>query len=157
MELAQGLVAVNFKYIELFHVKFGIGINYNLFTDVPFEFGYEQIFFTQKKFGDLRIDSERQSLAIHIMRIPQNLTENVITDGLSGYQISFSITIKARFTKNPGQRLSGSFAGHLNQTHIRNGENVSFTFIFFQRLLEGIKDFFLIGLIIIPPRSLSLI
>jgi hypothetical protein len=46
MVLVQGLVAVNFKYIELFHVKFGIGINYNLFTDVPLEFGYEQIFFT---------------------------------------------------------------------------------------------------------------
>ncbi len=114
MELVQGLVAVNFKYIELFHVKFGIGINYNLFTDVPFEFGYEQIFFTQKKFSNLRIDPERQPLAIHIMRIPQNLTVNVITNGLSGNQIPLAITIKTRLTDDPGQRLPSALTGHLN-------------------------------------------
>jgi hypothetical protein len=40
-DVIQRLMAVNFKDIKLFHVKLGIGINYNLFTDVPFEFGNE--------------------------------------------------------------------------------------------------------------------
>ncbi len=39
IDVIQRLVAVNFKDIKLFHMKLGIGINYNLLTDVPFEFG----------------------------------------------------------------------------------------------------------------------
>jgi hypothetical protein len=36
------------------------------------------------------------------MSITQNLTVDIIANGLSGNQVTFTITVKTRLAKNPG-------------------------------------------------------
>ena len=57
-EWNRWLLTVNFNDVKLFHVKLGVGINDDLFTDISFKIGYEHIFFTKEKFCNLRIDPE---------------------------------------------------------------------------------------------------
>ena len=100
--MKQASRILDLKNIKLFHMKFRIGVNYNLFADVLFKFGYKQIFFTQEKFGNSRIDPERQTCAVHVMGITQNLTVDIIANGLSGNEVAFTIPVKTRLAKNPG-------------------------------------------------------
>lgn len=101
-EYEQASRILDLKNIKLFHMEFRVGIDHNLFADVLFKFGNKQIFFTQKKFGNSRIDPERQTCAVHVMSITQNLTVDIIANGLSGNQVTFTITVKTRLAKNPG-------------------------------------------------------
>ena len=47
---------MNFKYIELFQVIGGVGVNDNLLADGFFQSSDQGIFFVMQQLGDLRVD-----------------------------------------------------------------------------------------------------
>ena len=52
----KSLFVMNFKYIELFQVIGGVGIDNDLFADRLFQSWNQMIFFTVQQLGDLRVD-----------------------------------------------------------------------------------------------------
>ena len=139
------LLAEDFEDIELLHVKFRIGVNDDLFADAAFKLGDQHIFNAQQQFGNFRIHPQREPGTAHVVGIAQNFPVNAVADGLSGDQVAFSFAVKTRFAENSRQRLPGSFAGHLDQSHFGHGQHVRFALILFQSFSQGIEDFFLVG------------
>ena len=80
----SNLIVMDFKGIKLFHVKLRIGINDDLFVNGSLKVGNERAFFAKQKFGNLRVDSEGQARAAHIMNIAQDFAVDVIANGLPG-------------------------------------------------------------------------
>ena len=79
------------------------------------------------------------------MGVAEYFAVYLMADRLSGYQIPFPITIKARRAKHMTQRRPYAFAGHLDQPDLGYGQHIRFASIPLQCFTQGVIDFFLVG------------
>ncbi len=74
---------INYKGFDFSMVWRGVAKR-DLFVDGTLKMGNERTFFAKQKFGNLRVNSEGQARATHVVDIAQDLAVDVIANGLPG-------------------------------------------------------------------------